>query len=131
MEKKICLRDYRDEIVLDVPQGYFMCWNFTTQAANKVNIELYDELGNTYMKETRCSTNPEPMVSGSGFLKGKKLLLRLDVPQSERVELRKNMWDITDGSAILARSVVILAEDYYDYDFNDIQLSITAFRSKG
>lgn len=131
MEQKIRLTDCRDGIVLDVPQGYFMCWNFTTQAANRVNIELYDDKGNIYLKETRQSTNPEPMISGSGYLKGKKLTLRLDVPASPRIEIRKNTWDITDGSTILARSIVLLAEDAYDYDFNDIQLSVTAFRSRG
>lgn len=131
MEKRISLRDCRDGIELDVPKGYFMCWNFTTQAYNRVIVKMYDNRGNVYLKETRQSMNPEPMISGSGYMTGDKLFLQVDVPASNRVEIRKNMWDITDEGNLLARSIVLLAEDAYDYDFNDIQFNITAYKNRG
>lgn len=130
METKMSFKECRGDIELEVPKGYFMCWNFTTQAANSVSIKLYDE-NKTYLEETRQSTNPEPMVNGSSYMQGDKLYLNIEVPASRHVEIRKNTWDITQGKDLLARSIVILAEDYNDNDFNDIQLSITAFKHKG
>lgn len=131
MEIKMNLRDCRNGIEIAVPKGYFMCWNFTTQAANLVKLKLYDDKNNIYLEETRKSISPEPVISGSSYMRGNQLYLGIDVPQSSRVEIRKNTWDITQGTDLLARSVIILAEDYVDNDFNDIQLNITAFKYKG
>lgn len=132
METKMNLKDCRDGIQLDVPEGYFMCWNFTTQAANTVHVVLYDDAGTVYMDEVRRSTEPMPMISGNAYMNGKQLFLKIDIPESSCVEVRKNSWDIVGQEGeLLARSIVILAEDYIDYDYNDVQISLCAFRYKG
>lgn len=132
MEQRTILNAGYSGIEIAVPKGYFVCWNFTTQAAFRVDVKLYDDLGKVYMDQSRQSANPMPDVSGCDFMTGNKLMLQIEIPQSRHIELRKNEWDITDpGAGLLARSIVLLAEDYTDYDFNDVQISITAFKNKG
>jgi hypothetical protein len=132
MESKMTLRDCRDAIELDVPRGYFICWNFTTQAQNKVRTKLYDNRGRVYMEETRQSRKPLPVISGSDYMAGDKLFVTIDVPTSKEVHVWRGTSEMKNQSGqIVARSIVILAEDEDDDDFNDVQLNITAFRSEG
>jgi hypothetical protein len=118
---------------LEVPKGFFICCSFTTQAANLVKVRLYDDVGNVYLEMERQSTNYLPVTTICSDMKGNKLYLTIDIPASQSIDIRKNQWDIKDtvSGSILARSIVILAEDYIDWDYNDVQLSITAFQSKG
>lgn len=133
MEMNMQLTAKKKAIELDVPKGYFICCSFTTQAANLVKVRMYDDAGNVYLEKERQSTNHLPVTTICSDMKGNKLYLTIDIPASQSIDIRKNQWDITDtGSGIiLARSIVILAEDYNDRDYNDVQLSITAFQSKG
>ncbi len=119
------------ELPVEIPQGYYMCFSFTTQAANKVYIKLYDET-TVYLDEERQSTEPAPMVTGDGYVQGEAMRLKLDIPASSNIEIRKNSWDITGpGGEVIARTMVFLVEDYIDYDYNDVILTITAWKEKG
>lgn len=130
MEERLALGNGR-EISVEIPKDYYMCFGFTTQAANRVYIKLYDEV-ETYLSTERQSTEPAPMVTGDSRVKGNMMKLKLEIPASSRIEIRKNKWDITgpDGE-ILARTIVFLVEDYIDYDYNDVILTITAWKEKG
>lgn len=119
------------ELPVEIPKGYYMCFSFTTQAANKVYIKLYDETM-VYLDEERQSTEPAPIVTGEGCVQGKDMRLKLDIPASSNIEIRKNTWDITGPKGeILARTIVFLVEDYVDYDYNDVILTVTAWKEKG
>lgn len=130
MEERLSLGSGR-EIPVEIPKDYYMCFSFTTQAANRVYIKLYDEI-ETYLSAERQSTEPAPMVTGDSRVKGDMMKLKLDIPASSGIEIRKNKWDITgpDGE-IIARTIVFLVEDYIDYDYNDVILTITAWKEKG
>lgn len=130
MEQILRINDCRD-FPIEIPTGYYMSISFTTQAANEVKIKLYDEK-KTYLEARRRSTEATPVETREGWMEGESLYLRLDIPESCNVEVRKNQWDITgENGELLARSIVILAEDSYDYDYNDVVLTITAWRGKG
>jgi hypothetical protein len=130
MDELFSLKDSRD-FSIDIPKGYYMCLSFTTQAANRVFIKMYDEK-KTYLDEERQSIEAEPIITKSGIVEGDKLKLYLNIPASSKVEVRKVQKDITgEDGELIARVIVILVEDYIDYDFNDVILSITAWKNKG
>lgn len=84
------------------------------------------------MEETRQSRKPLPVISGSDYMAGDKLFVTIDVPTSKEVHVWRGTSEMKNQSGqIVARSIVILAEDEDDDDFNDVQLNITAFRSEG
>lgn len=133
METTMQLTAKKEAIELDVPKGFFICCNFTTQAANRVKVKLYDDVGNVYLEMERQSTDYLPVTTVCREMKGNQLYLTIDIPASSSIDLRKNQWDIKDTGQgeLLARCIVLLAEDYTDRDYNDVQLSITAFQRKG
>ena len=129
MRELVLTRDNRG-FPLDLPAGYFMCWNFTTQAANRARVKLYDEK-TVYLNQERQSRNPQPVISGSADILGSQLRIEFDVPASKELKIRMDSWDLTKGSQLIARSIVILVEDQGDDDYNDIVVNITSWAAKG
>lgn len=118
-------------IPLEIPSNYFVVVSMTTQAAFKINAAIADD-NNTYFNESRQSTEAIPVISKSFYINGENIVLTIDVPQSFRLDVRMNVMDIKNESGVLiSRTISIVAEDSYDYDYNDLLLTISAWRSEG
>ena len=114
------------------PQGYYMSWFITTQAAFSVTVTLADSSG-TYFSKSKQSTNIEPpLAQGSSTVNGSSLKLTVDIPQSNEILNSINSYNITrtDGS-IVGYGFNISIEDSSDMDFNDVSISLVAWCSKG
>lgn len=118
-------------IPLEIPKNYFVVVSMTTQAAFKINVAIADD-DNTYFSESRQSTEAIPVISKSFYVSDDNIVLTIDVPQSFRLDVRMNVMDIKNESGVLiSRTISIVAEDSYDYDYNDLLLTISAWRSEG
>jgi hypothetical protein len=114
------------------PQGFYMSWCITTQAAFAVTATLADSSG-TYFSATRQSTdiNP-PLAIGASSINGSSLVLTINIPQSTNILNSINSYNITrpDGS-IIGYGFNISIEDWLDNDFNDANISLVCWKTKG
>ena len=77
------------------PQGYFMSWFVTTQAAFAVTASLSDSSG-TYFSGTKTSVNIEPpLAQGAANVGGTNLVLNINIPQSADILNSINSYNIT------------------------------------
>lgn len=114
------------------PAGYYMSWFVTTQAAFLVKARLYD--GSTvYFDSQKQSVdiNP-PLAQGAGFVQGGQVKLLIDEPQSTQLSSSINTYNITtnDGS-VIGYGYNIAIEDLNDGDYNDVAISLVAWKNKG
>lgn len=128
--KYLEITDQRD-IAIDMPQGYFLSWFCTTQAAFKITVSLYDEC-KTYFKNSKESTdiNP-PLAQGAETLIGKNLRVSIDIPQSVKIRMETNKNFVEVEGVEVARCYTWLIEDQDDEDFNDMHLSLIGWKKKG
>ncbi len=114
------------------PQGYYMSWFVTTQAAYTVKVILQDS-NKTYFSGSKASTNIEPpLAQGANFVKGSQLHLTVDIPQSQRIDSSINTYVITsDTGTIVGYGYNISIEDQDDRDYNDVCISLVAWKNKG
>ncbi|MDQ7029714.1 MAG: hypothetical protein Q9O62_08035 [Ardenticatenia bacterium] len=115
------------------PKGYYMSWFVTTQAAFEVKVKLFDETKKVYFDGSRQSTEIKPpLAQGADFIKGDKLTLVITEPQSERIDSSINTYAITtnDGT-IVGYGYNICVEDQTDKDYNDVCISLVAWKHKG
>ena len=114
------------------PTGHYMSWFVTTQAAFLVNARLFDDK-HEYFKASKKSTNiTPPLAQGAGDIKGKNLKLTIDEPESDKLDSSINAYNITasDGS-VVGYGYNICIEDQADKDYNDVCISLVAWKSKG
>lgn len=114
------------------PSGSFMSWFVTTQAAFTVHAKLYDSK-TTYFEGSRTSTNISPPLNqGFSDILGSNVKISIDVPQSNDLKSSINTYNITnDSGAIVGYGYNICIEDSGDADYNDISISLIAWKSKG
>lgn len=114
------------------PQNYFMSWFVTTQAAFNISVTLSDS-SRVYFTGSKQSVNIEPPLSqGAALISGNSLKLTVDIPQSNTIINSINSYNITrqDGS-IVGYGFNISIEDSTDMDFNDVSITLVAWKSKG
>lgn len=114
------------------PTGYFMSWVVTTQAAFAVTVSLTDSSG-TYFSASKQSTdiNP-PLASGSSTINGTGLTLTVSIPQSPGIQSSINAYSITrNDGAVVGYGYNISIEDGTDNDYNDVNISLVCWRSRG
>lgn len=130
MEKRYNL-NVNKEIPMDVPEGYFVLAHFSTLAAYRITFELKD--GDTVCyQQTRCSTNPLPAESAFFRSTEGKVVLSVQIPQSERVDARVNQNNFLDTSGnLVVRSINVVGEDADDEDYNDFIINVTVMKSGG
>lgn len=121
----------KKSIPLEIPKNYFVVVSMTTQAAFKINASICND-NNTYFFESRQSTKAIPIISKSFYVSSDNTVLIIDVPQSFRLDVRMNVMDIkNDSGKLISKTISIVAEDSYDYDYNDLLLTISAWKSEG
>ncbi|ACF13137.1 conserved hypothetical protein [Chloroherpeton thalassium ATCC 35110] len=113
-------------------KGYFMSWFVTTQAAFLVKAKLYDS-SKVYFEAQKQSVNIEPPLStGYGTIMGNSLCLDIDEPQSANLDSSINTYNITtDTGAIVGYGYNICIEDQNDRDYNDVSISLVAWKHRG
>lgn len=114
------------------PQGYFMSWFVTTQAAFAITASLSDSSG-TYFSGTKASININPpLAQGAANVGGTNLVLNINIPQSAEILNSINSYNITNPSgSIVGYGYNICIEDGTDNDFNDVNIALVAWKSKG
>lgn len=118
-------------IPLEIPKDYFVIVSMTTQAAFQITASINDA-DNTYFNESRQSTDALPIISKSFYTKSDNEKLTIDVPESFRLDVRMNVMDIkSDSGELISKTISLVAEDSYDYDYNDLFLTISAWRTEG
>lgn len=114
------------------PNGYFMSWIVTTQAAFLVNAKLSDS-ATTYFQGSKQSMDIQPPLSqGASFVIGTNLELFIDIPQAISISNSINTYTITDNNGNpIGYGYTIFIEDGVDSDFNDVCISLIAWKTKG
>lgn len=120
------------EFNVPIPKGYFMSWFVTTQAANKITVTLKDS-SKTYFSASQQSTNIDPPLACSyGTIGGDNLKITVDIPQSSQILGGPHSNDITtDDGTVVGKEFNLCLEDAGDKDYNDVAISIIAWKSKG
>lgn len=120
------------EFYVPIPKGYFMSWFVTTQAAFKITVTLKDN-SKTYFSASKQSTNIAPPLSCSyDTICGDDLKITVDIPQSRQIFGGPHSNDITtDDGTVVGKEFNLCLEDSDDKDYNDVAISIIAWKSKG
>lgn len=120
------------EFNVPIPKGYFMSWFVTTQAAFKVTVTLKDS-AKQYFSEPKQSTNIDPpLACGYSTIYGDSLKIVIDIPQSSAILGGPHSNDITtEDGTVVGKEFNLCLEDSKDKDYNDVAVSIVAWKSKG
>lgn len=123
--------DANKPIPLAIPKDYFVIVSMSTQAAFQITVKITD-IDNIYFNESRKSTSALPIISNTFYTKSGNAELIISVSESERLDVRMDTMDITnDSDIIICKTLTFVAEDSDDYDYNDLLLTITCWRSEG
>lgn len=122
----------KKEFKVTIPQGYFMSWFITTQAANKITVTLSDDK-QTYMSKSKQSTNINPPLDCSySMVSGNNLKISVDIPAASNILGAPHSNDITtDDGTVVGKEFTLCLEDSQDKDYNDVAISIIGWKSKG
>jgi len=109
-----------------------MSWFVTTQAAFLVKAKLFDD-SKVYFEGSRQSRQIEPpLAQGADTIVGNNLNLMIDEPQSTKIDSSINTYNITtDDGTIVGYGYNICIEDQTDKDYNDVSISLVAWKTKG
>ncbi|MFY0629471.1 MAG: hypothetical protein JXR05_03760 [Flavobacteriaceae bacterium] len=109
-----------------------MSWFVTTQAAYLVNAKLFDN-SKTYFEKSKQSININPpLAQGAEIIQGNNIRMIIEEPQSSNLRASINAYNITnDSGSVVGYGYNISIEDYLDEDFNDVCISLVAWRNKG
>ena len=120
------------EFNVPIPKGYFMSWFVTTQAANKIMVTLKDD-SKEYFSASKQSTNIDPPLACSySTICGNNLKITVDIPKSSQILGGPHSNDITtDDGTVVGKEFNLCLEDSCDKDYNDVAISIIAWKSKG
>jgi hypothetical protein len=120
------------EFAIPFPKGYYMSWFITTQAANKITATLIDD-AKTYFSGSRQNTliNP-PLAINADFVAADHLRVSIDSDGASQLKDRQNVSIITnDKGNEVGRIYNLCIEDWVDEDYNDVSVSLIAWKSKG
>lgn len=118
-------------IPLEIPKGYYVFVQLTTMAAFKFRVALRDkDSKKEYLSIERRGTNPIPPEYRFVKNEADESELYIDVPQSNRLDIRWEVLELFDDkNQLINRTYVFAGEDSYDYDYNDMCLTITILQT--
>ena len=122
----------KKEFNVNIPKGYFMSWFITTQAANRVTVTIRDR-EKQYMSASKQSTHiSPPLGSGYAMVENDGLKVVVEVNNARNLLGSPHSNDITtDDGSVVGKEFTLCIEDYIDEDYNDVAISIIAWKSKG
>lgn len=122
----------RREFNVPIPKGYFMSWFVTTQAAFNVTVTLKDSVREYFSKSKRSMNIDPPLACSYSTVYGDNLKITIDIPQSTQILGGPHSNDITtDDGTVVGKEFNLCLEDSGDKDYNDVAISIIAWKSKG
>lgn len=120
------------EVNVIVPKGYFMSWFVTYQTSGKVSVciedrkKVYLDKKNVTGKDFNVLSNDCACVENDG------LKVRIGVEYSEQLLGTPHSNDIlTDSGDVVGKEFTLCLEDYVDNDYNDVCISIIAWKGRG
>jgi hypothetical protein len=125
-----------NEYTVNIPDGYFMSWFVTTQAALNHQVTLIDGSGNVYFKESKQSRdiNP-PLAIGYDYVKGNNLKVIVECISDPDIKFKgmPHSQDIlNDNGDIVGKEFMLNLDDSAgNVDYNDVSISIVAWKSRG
>ncbi len=122
----------KKEFNVPIPKGYFMSWFVTTQAAFKITVTLSDK-SKTYFSASKQNTNIDPpLACNYSTVCGDGLKITVDIPRSSQILGGPHSNDITtDDGTVVGKEFNLCLEDSNDKDYNDVAISIIAWKTKG
>lgn len=114
------------------PKGHYMSWFATTQAEFLVKAKLFDDSKVYFEKSKQSRDIDPPLAQGADTIGGDNLKLTIEEPQSKVLDSSITAYNITtnDGS-VVGYGYSICIEDQTDKDYNDVGISLVAWKSKG
>ncbi len=119
---------------LEIPQGYYVVCMMQTQAAYLYKVRLTDDQDKDIINPmTRQSQNALPPVYADiASFRSNACYVVVEVSQSSNIDARIVCSDFNGiDNSLKVRNYTIVAEDNGDSDYNDLFLTITAYKSKG
>ena len=122
----------KDFSLEEIPSGYYLSWLVITQAAFNVHVTLRDS-AKVYFSDSQASTAIEPpLARGADFVTGLGLKITVEEPQSSSLKSSINTYEVTDENGTMKGvGYNISIEDQNDSDYNDVSISLLAWKSKG
>ena len=122
----------KKEFNVPIPKGYFMSWFVTTQSSAEITVTLKDD-SKTYFAASKQSIDIDPPLAISySTIYGNNLKLIVDIPKSSQILGSPHSNDITtDNGTVVGKEFNLCLEDFTDKDYNDVAISIIAWKSKG
>lgn len=108
-----------------------MSWFITTQTSLKITVTLKDEK-KEYFSGTKQSAdiNP-PLATGYGFIEGNHLEMTIESNGTHLLGTPHSNDILTDAGIIVGKEFNLCIEDWKDTDYNDVSVSIVAWKHKG
>ena len=115
-----------------IPQGWYMSWFMSTQAAYNICVTLKDSAGTYVNNACRQSTQFGVLSEGFAQVAGTGMGIDVNISQSDNVLVVNHPVVVPNiQGVIVAQGYVLCFEDAGDQDFNDLYVSITAWKNKG
>lgn len=121
------------KLPLDIPKGYYVVCVMQTQAAYTYKVRLADENdADLILPMTRRSQEAlPPECAALGAFNANRCEVVIEVSESRNLDVRMAVNDFNgvDDSTVV-RSYTIIAEDADDADYNDLFLTVTAYKKR-
>lgn len=116
---------------IEIDKGWFMSWFVTTQTSLKIAVTLKDEK-KVYFSETKQNPNINPPLNtGYGFIEGNHLEMMIESNGPHLLGTPHSNDILTDEGIIVGKEFNLCIEDCGDNDYNDVSVSIVAWKHKG
>lgn len=115
------------------PKGYYMSWFVTTQATFLVKVKLFDDSKVYFEKEKQSPDINPPLAEGADTIAGNNLKITIEEPESKELKSSIISYNIptADTASIVGHGYNIFIEDKDDNDYNDVSISLIAWKTKG
>lgn len=115
-----------------IPQGWYMSWFMGTQAGFKICATLSDSSTTYVDNQCRQSTTFGTLAQGFAQVRGTNLQLQVDISSSHKILVVNHPVVVPNVQGIsVAQGYVLAFEDSDDQDFNDLYVTIMAWKSVG
>jgi len=116
-----------------INQSWYMSWFMATQAASKICVTLADDSGKTYVDhQCRQSTGFGVLSEGFSLVSGASMQLTVDIADSDNILVVNHPVVVPNvQGATIAQGYVLAFEDAADQDFNDLYVTLMAWKSAG
>lgn len=131
-DKTRAIRLKRSETInLEIPAGWFVVVSFTTQAGFRWSVKIADG-NNIYFDKMRQSENPNPPEWSSFKTISAGAVIAFDVPETAFIDLRFSKQEVTDNNGnVVGKTYTFIGEDGCDTDYNDVFVTVAAWKSAG